>query len=308
MENMSPNTKTTRNTDLDTAVMEKVACCVCLSLEATFFKELEGYRFYRCHGCTLVYMSPRPHAKTLRNLYDEHYFCSNDPRIGYEVYEKDVNSLSYKSSRLLADIERHVSSGRILDIGCAHGFLLRVAREKGWEVEGIEPASTVAERVQEELGVMVHGDLFKAGFAEGQFDAITMWDVVEHLPNLKESMLEIRRILRRGGILSIVTPDLGSFAARLLAERWEEMRKMPEHIYFFNRRSLRHLLEAGGFTPLEWSTVGKLMPLDEAASRMVPTRPHFWKPVLSFLRWSRLSDKVVYLDPRWKMSVLAQAT
>ncbi len=174
-------------------------------------------------------------------------------------------------------------------------------------MEGIDPAATVAERVREKLGVPVHGDLFEADFADGRFDAVTMWDVVEHLPDLNHLMLEIRRILRNGGILSVVTPDMGSLGARLLGERWEEMRKMPEHIYFFDRRSLGHLLEAGGFTPLEWGTVGKLMPLDEAASRMVPTRPGFWKPVLSFLRWSGLNEKVVYVDPRWKMSVLAQA-
>ena len=120
-----------RTAALDATLMETVGCRACLSTEATFFKELHGYRFHRCRGCGLVYMSPRPGAEALRALYDEHYFCSNDPRVGYEVYEEDGNSLRDKSSRLLTDVKRHVSAGRILDIGCAHGFLLGEARERG---------------------------------------------------------------------------------------------------------------------------------------------------------------------------------
>jgi SAM-dependent methyltransferase len=288
--------------------MERVDCRACFSAKAAFFKELGPYRFQRCSECGLVYMSPRPATKKLEALYDESYFQSSDPKVGYSVYEGDKLSLRDKSSRLLDAIERHVAPGRFLDVGCAYGFSLQVARERGWLVEGIEPALRVAAQVQRELGVPVHRDLFAAGLPDRSFDAVALWDVIEHLPEPHQALVELRRILREGGCCSIVTPDLSSLAARLMGSRWEEMCKMPEHIYFFDRTSLQRLLERAGFVPLEWGTIGKLMPLEEAARRMIPTSPRLWKMVWLALRATGLDRKVVYLDPRWKISVVAKAT
>ncbi len=251
-------------------------------------------------------MSPRPTPSRLAGLYGEAYFDSRDPACGYPVYRSDRAAVRDKAERLLPGVERHVRKGRLLDLGCAYGFIMEVAQERGWEVVGIEPAETVAAAAASSLGVKVATDLWRAGLPASSFDAVLLWDVIEHLPDLRRTLAELVRILRPGGVLSVVTPDLGSLAARILGRRWEEMRKMPEHIYFFNRESLAALLRGAGFELLEWGTVGKRMSLEETLSRLVPAAPWFWGTALAVARACRLSRLVAYFDPRWKLVLTAR--
>ncbi len=288
--------------------LEDVSCQACASDARTFYQTLSGFEFHRCGSCGLVYMSPRPTAESLETLYDEHYFASADPNVGYAVYEADRDSVRDKSERLLSGIESHSSNARgaLLDIGSAHGYLLEVAKEHGWQVTGVEPAASVAARTAGRLGCTVHRDLFEAGLDENTFDIVTAWDVVEHLPELTRVVREIHRVGKPGSLLSIVTPDVGSLAARVLGTRWEEMRKMPEHIYFFNRKSLARFLDRHGFDILEWGTVGKLMDVDEAAARVAASLPRVLRPLSRIAHGIGLASKRFYLDPRWKLSVLAR--
>jgi SAM-dependent methyltransferase len=160
--------------------------------------------------------------------------------------------------------------------------------------------------VARRLGLRVEPDLAEARFADAAFDAVTLWDVIEHLPDPRQSLLEVARILRPGGVCSVVTPDVGSLAARVLGARWEEMQKMPEHIYFFDRSSLATLLRAAGFEPLEWGTVGKRMSVEETATRLAPSAPRLWGAVRGLARLLRQDRRVAYFDPRWKMAVAAR--
>jgi SAM-dependent methyltransferase len=283
-----------------------VCCPTCRDDDALPFRRLQSYSFRRCRTCGLVYMTPRPTADRLRGLYTGRYFESNNPSCGYAAYAADRASLREKAARLLPLVERHGPRGRLLDVGCAFGYTLEVARERGWQVAGVEPAADVAEQTARVLGVPVETDLFAARFGDGTFEAVTLWDVIEHLPDPRRALEEVARILAPHGVCSVVTPDLGSRAARLLGTRWEEMQKMPEHIYFFDRASLAVLLRATGFEPLEWTTVGKLMSVEETVSRLIPTAPLFWRPVRVLARGLGLRGRVAYFDPRWKMAVTAR--
>jgi SAM-dependent methyltransferase len=251
-------------------------------------------------------MSPRPTPAALRALYSADYFASRDPTWGYAVYEADRDSLRDKARRLLEVVERHRPAGALLDVGCAYGFTLEVARERGWQVLGVEAARDVGALTQARLGVAVHADLLAAGLPAEGLDAVTLWDVVEHLPDPRAALAEVHRILKPGGVFSVVTPDVGSLAARVLGSRWEEMTKMPEHIFFFDRRSLGALLRATGFEPLEWGTVGKRTTLGEAVGRMTATAPPLWRAIRAALRAGGLDGRTAYVDPRWKMSVTAR--
>jgi SAM-dependent methyltransferase len=269
-------------------------------------RTLQGWPFRRCGGCGIVFMSPRPSPDALRALYDERYFQSHDPSCGYADYAADRAPLREKAERLLPLVEKHAARGRLLDVGCAYGFTLEVARERGWDVAGVEPAAAVAGETARRLGVRVDRDLFGARLPGAAFDAVTLWDVIEHLPDPRAALLEVARILRPRGICSIATPDAGSLAARVLGARWEERMKMPEHIYFFDRPSLAALLRACGFEPLEWTTVGKRMSIDETLTRLLPAAPLPLRGLRAALRALRVSRLGAYFDPRWKMAVTAR--
>ncbi len=105
----------------------------------------------------------------------------------------------------------------------------------------------------------------------------------------------------------LTSASLGSLAARVLGSRWEEMRKMPEHILFFDRRTVGDLLRRTGFEPVAWGTVGKLMTIDEVLERVEHTLPWLWRIVRRGARRVGISSRVYHLDPRWKMHVVGRA-
>jgi len=286
--------------------LEHVGCAVCQRESGLPYTRVLGYDFRRCPDCRLVYMSPRPTRERLLGLYDERYFESSDPNCGYAIYAADRDSIRDKSARLLQMLERHGKPGRLLDVGCAYGFLLEVAQEQGWEVAGIEPAAGVATRVAEQLSVPIHPDLLDAALPEASYDAVTLWDVIEHMPDPRQALGEVRRILKPTGVCSIVTPDIGSLAARLLGNRWEEVQKMPEHIFLFNRASLSALFKNTGFSPVEWGTVGKRMQVEEVMTRLTPTAPAVWRRVHALARAMGADRLEGYFDPRWKLSVVVR--
>jgi SAM-dependent methyltransferase len=288
------------------APLEVVDCPTCRSAPSSAYRVLLGYSFRRCRSCGLVYMSPRPQPDRLRALYTEGYFRSDDPTCGYAVYRDDRDAVRDKAQRLLHVLERHCPKGRLLVVGCAYGFTLEVARERAWEVAGIEPAAAVAAAAGRTTGARVETDLFDARFPVGHFHAAVLWDVIEHFPDPRRALEEVRRVLRPDGACSIVTPDLGSLAARVLGRRWEEMQKMPEHVYFFDRRSLRRLLWVAGFQPVAWGTVGKLMTLEETFGRLAPTAPLVWRALLGLVRRLGIAGRTGYFDPRWKLAVVAR--
>jgi SAM-dependent methyltransferase len=152
--------------------------------------------------------------------------------------------------RALATIERHTGGpGAIVDLGCWVGFLLAEARERGWRTLGVEPSEFASAYARERLGLEVlHGDLMTAAVPEGEWDAVVLGDVIEHLPRPGEALDRIARLLRAGGVVYLALPDSGSRVASLMGARWWSV--LPTHVQYFTRNSLATLLRRHGYEPL----------------------------------------------------------
>jgi len=139
---------------------------------------------------------------------------------------------------------------RLLDVGCSSGAFLHAAVKLGFRAEGVEPAPKAAATAQA-AGLKVHqGLLQEAGYADGQFDAITLFEVIEHLQHPQELLKECRRILRPGGILLVGTGNAGSWSMAAMGARWEYLHiaKHGGHVSFFNLGSLASLAQQSGFS------------------------------------------------------------
>lgn len=139
---------------------------------------------------------------------------------------------------------------RLLDVGCSSGAFLHAAVKLGFHAEGVEPAPKAAATAQA-AGLKVHqGLLQEAGYADGQFDAITLFEVIEHLQQPQELLQECRRILRPGGILLIGTGNAGSWSMAAMGARWEYLHiaKHGGHVSFFNLGSIASLAQQNGFS------------------------------------------------------------
>jgi SAM-dependent methyltransferase len=155
--------------------------------------------------------------------------------------------------RRLLEIARRLDSAparlRLLDVGCSRGHFLEAARALGFAAEGVEPAAGVAAEARA-AGLEVHtGRLEEQRFPDGRFDAVTLFEVIEHLPEPRPLLAECRRILRPGGILLLSTGNAASWTARAMGARWDYFRleRDPGHVSFYNPRSIALLARRCGF-------------------------------------------------------------
>lgn len=184
-------------------------------------------------------------------LDDAHVLSNNAEKYGDEDYNRwyrrmrDVLMRRYRDD--LSEIERFLpDKGRILDVGCAYGWFLEAARERGWQTSGVEIEEATA-AVAREAGIDVRiGTLAGAGYEGASFDAVGLWDVLEHIPDTDAFLAECRRILRPGGILAVQSPNVRSVMAKLMKDDWSWL-LLPQHVYHFTPSSLRRTLERRGF-------------------------------------------------------------
>lgn len=139
--------------------------------------------------------------------------------------------------------------GRILDIGCSTGVFLAEAKRRGWgHVEGIEISPSAAAFARKLLSAVVHEEpLESANLPAEQFDAVTVYEVIEHLPNPIGFVREIARVLRRSGSVTFTTPNWESIWER---QNRDVHRAPPYHLNYFTPKTLARLLAAEGFVDI----------------------------------------------------------
>jgi len=258
-----------------------------------------------CADCGLTYVTPRLSAQQLlEQVYDESYWRSPAPRErGYLDYLGDAPLNLATFRRRLRGLGRWLPApGRALDVGCGAGDFLRALAERGWEVAGVEPSHAAREAAARRLGVGVvrAGTLEQADLRPASFALVTLWDVLEHVPDPVRMLRTVRRLLRPGGRLVVETQDVASPLARLLGRRWHHY-KHAEHLVHFHEATLRRALQQAGFEPLTFRAApgGKYVSrafVLERSARLHPALPRLLAPLAALLprhMWIDLCDELV---------------
>jgi 2-polyprenyl-3-methyl-5-hydroxy-6-metoxy-1,4-benzoquinol methylase len=233
-----------------------------------------GWNLRQCSNCSLVWMDPQPHRDDIAKLYTSYYTHDTEPaqrswlgRMKFAIvcstlrYEHPAGGLIDKvGGWLLGRISllREMGEGmilwcpskwrgRLLDVGCGSGALVKNFAQLGWDVHGIEPDPNAVAVARNVLGLNVRaGNIESGGFADGYFDVITMSHVIEHLPDPTTTLAECYRTLRPGGRLVVVTPNCDSWARRLFGKNWAAW-ELPRHLFLFSARTLKSCAEKAGF-------------------------------------------------------------
>jgi 2-polyprenyl-3-methyl-5-hydroxy-6-metoxy-1,4-benzoquinol methylase len=216
-------------------------------------------RILRCRRCRFGFREKRASPEQLHELYRQ-----MDPK----VYESESEGRNRTARRHLQIVRQQVASGRLLDIGCASGLFLSHAVQAGWDVTGVEPNEKLCEQARERLEgrAELHCGTLQSVALEGEFQAITLWDVLEHVPDPSAFLLACRRLLHPNGFLFLNVPDLDSPQARILKRRWPLL--LPEHLNYFNRPSLRFCAEHAHFTPIRFGRRYAWFSMNYVAYRM----------------------------------------
>lgn len=194
-------------------------------------------RIVRCLRCGLVYVNPHLDK---RKIYEGYRNMEDD------VYVSEEEGRRISARIILKKISKYKRAGKILDIGCATGFLLDEAKKQGWQPYGVELSKWAADFAREKYNLSVSEGLLKdAKFPYNFFDVIVMMDSIEHLPDPKKTLEEIRRILKPNGILCISTPNIESFLTKILQAKWWGIKQ--SHLYYFSKKTLTNMLDAAGF-------------------------------------------------------------
>lgn len=236
--------------------MEKVNCDLCgadaplilFTREDRFSGQ--DFQFVTCSKCGLIYLRLRPTQDELARYYPSDYEA-------YYLIDKSKADSSQWHIRRALDlqlrfVEQHTPhKGKLLDVGCATGNFMEIARDSGWQVQGIEPIETAAKIAREYYHLDVITSTLEAASLEGEsFDVITMWDVLEHLPNPKNTLYRCQELLKPGGLLVFSIPNLKSFDRYLFGKNWIGW-DAPRHFNLFTDSTLHQLLEITGFEQID---------------------------------------------------------
>jgi SAM-dependent methyltransferase len=249
----------------------------------------------RCASCGHMQLARLPAAETL----DDEYAAAES---GDYLEEADGQRATARATLEL--VERHVPRGRLVDLGCWVGFLAAEARARGWDAMGVEPSAWAAARAGERGVPVLQAPLLEAPLPERVFSAVTLGDVLEHLPDPGGALDRVRALLRDDGVVWLALPDAGSALARALGRRWWSV--LPTHVHYFTRASLTALLRARGFEVLEVTTAPKAFSVAYYLGRLGGYSPPLAEMLVGAARRAGVAGRLWAPDFRDRMAVVAR--
>lgn len=216
-------------------------------------KKHKAYKFFKCKFCGLIFIDPEPSKAILRKIYSyKEKQVHPNPIIStfynkIEIFKWIVRGMTKINVHLrVKAVESASTDGRILDVGCGPGDFLYSLRRRGFELYGnelSEKAAKVARVKLKKTGARIcNAELTKCGYESNFFDVVTLWHVLEHIPNADETVQEIARILKPGGALIIELPHGNSLTMTLFKQYWTLL-LIPEHLHFWTELSFKKLFD-----------------------------------------------------------------
>ncbi|UFH55253.1 class I SAM-dependent methyltransferase [Spirosoma sp. KNUC1025] len=233
--------------------METVTNCpVCSSASFIPFLECkdylvsnENFSIQECSKCGFRLTNPRPDSSSIGSYYkSDQYISHNDESSGLinSVYRL-VRKYTLRSKLNLIN-KLNGGAGRILDVGCGTGTFLASCQQAGWEVEGMEPDKDARAIAAEKLRIDIHTDITDLK-ASNPFDIITLWHVLEHIPDLNETVPQLYRLLADRGTLLIAVPNSDSYDAHYFKQFWAAY-DVPRHLHHFTPSTIVPLFKKHG--------------------------------------------------------------
>ena len=237
----------------------------------------------KCRDCSHVFVNPRPKS----DLVEQGYADAEDPLF---VAQNPSRILAFKQElqQVLKKLNYNPEGRKLLDVGCAGGAFPVAARELGFTVTGVEPSRWLANYAKTTYNLDVRNGMLVEGlFEPASFDVITLWDVIEHMSAPLDALRLIRKLLRPGGLLLVNYPDIDTWVAKALGDRWPYW--LSVHLDYYTPATLTRQLANAGFIARSYTPSWKTLPFGYVAQRAEPYVGPF-KPLLKLVDALGLSN------------------
>lgn len=244
------------------------SCSVCSSDKYNILYNIKGFNIVQCGNCDFVFVNPRIKDTDLHKIYSENYFTNESGGYGYHQYELTSQLRLKTFEKWFKEIEPFLTKekGTVLDIGCASGHFLELIKEKGWEVEGIELDKEMVKKLKEK-NIKVFSFPFEEFVCNKKYKLITMFDVVEHIPDLKKTFKKLHDLLDDDGVIAIITPNFNSTQRKLFGRNWFQY-KPHEHIQYFSPETLAKAVRPYGLIVAHSSSSGQYADMEFLFDRL----------------------------------------
>jgi 2-polyprenyl-3-methyl-5-hydroxy-6-metoxy-1,4-benzoquinol methylase len=238
--------------------------------------------------CGLGWVDPQPLATEIGKLYED-YYTHSDADVSAQTSNWSLKSfvklilgfaIAWRRPVFWTDLLhlQGLPPGRLLEVGCGSGAFLEAATKAGWSAIGTDVDQHAIESARRRYGVEAHvGELSEFQFESKSFDAVVMNNVIEHVSNPLNTIIECRRILRPGGRIVIITPNLNSYGHSLYGKHWRGL-EIPRHLHIFTVSSLKLMARAARFRKITaFTSIGRSMfpACAEIAQRSGEWRPEY---------------------------------
>jgi len=205
----------------------------------------ENFQIVACRVCQFHFTNPRPADEDLGKYYESEDYVSHSNTSKGLVNWLYQRVRAFTLRKKLALVNRLSGKGILVDLGCGTGYFLNTCKQDGWNAIGIEPSPQARKVASEQFGLEVLDEPGLQQMKPGSIDAITMWHVLEHVPDLHKRTEELKRILKPGGVLIIAVPNRSSYDAQHYGEHWAAW-DVPRHLWHFAPADIARLFEAHG--------------------------------------------------------------
>jgi 2-polyprenyl-3-methyl-5-hydroxy-6-metoxy-1,4-benzoquinol methylase len=220
------------------------ACLLCESKNLNPLKGYEKNYIVQCNECEFVFCQRKPVDIELKHHYSLYPRVNSISEITIERY-----------NTLLDKFDKYRNTNNLIDVGCGGGFFLVAAKKRGWNVFGTEFAEEAISICSGKGIQMTKSPLDAANYKNEYFDVITSFEVIEHINNPRPELASYHKILRRGGVVYVTTPNFNSISRDIVGSRWSVI-EYPEHLSYYTKRTLSEVFTNSDFSLLEMDISG----------------------------------------------------
>jgi SAM-dependent methyltransferase len=229
-------------------------CYLCGSARTQLVVANPQYSYVHCTDCGYRRKDRLPTAAEEERLYEDDYYIDRGLQVGLQSQSALLRGLIESRVRMLTELNG--GPGLLLDVGAGTGLFMEASLLAGWQVKGVDTSAAAVDIARR----ITRAEVIRGGIEDVapdvKFDAITLWDVLEHLADPRASLVKLRQLLRTGGLVGISLPNVDGLKARVRGTRWRYFQREVGHISHFSPKTVALILRQAGFTPVRIKSAG----------------------------------------------------